>query len=105
MQIWRRLQKNLVMSHACGAGEEVPQHLVKLMLFLKIQGLSYGNSGVQLETVQSVWLTFLITIFCLWFTSRDPWVLRAIWRLWHTFACPCWALGEVYYKGARKQAC
>src|SRR6476620_923562 len=41
------LQKNLVMSHACGAGEEVPQEIVKLMLLLKIQGLSYGNSGVQ----------------------------------------------------------
>lgn len=47
-----QLQVNLVRSHACGTGAEVPQHIVKLMLFLKIQGLSYGNSGVQLETVQ-----------------------------------------------------
>lgn len=47
-----QLQVNLVRSHACGAGFEVPKHIVKLMLFLKIQGLSYGNSGVQLETVQ-----------------------------------------------------
>ena len=31
------LQKNLVMSHACGAGEEVPEEIVKLMLLLKIQ--------------------------------------------------------------------
>ena len=46
------LQKNLVMSHACGAGEEVPQEIVKLMLLLKVQGLSYGNSGVQVDTVQ-----------------------------------------------------
>jgi len=46
------LQKNLVMSHACGAGEEVPQEIVKLMLLLKIQGLSYGHSGVQVETVE-----------------------------------------------------
>ncbi|PKP48127.1 MAG: histidine ammonia-lyase [Bacteroidetes bacterium HGW-Bacteroidetes-12] len=47
-----QLQKNLVMSHACGLGEEVPQEVVQLMLLLKIQGLSYGNSGVQLATVQ-----------------------------------------------------
>jgi len=47
-----QLQVNLVRSHACGVGEEVPQEIVKLILFLKIQGLSYGNSGVQLETVQ-----------------------------------------------------
>ncbi|MEO5569574.1 MAG: histidine ammonia-lyase [Bacteroidia bacterium] len=47
-----QLQVNLVRSHACGVGEEVPHEIVKLMLFLKIQGLSYGNSGVQLTTVQ-----------------------------------------------------
>ena len=46
------LQRNLVMSHACGVGDEVPQEVVKLMLFLKIQSLSYGNSGVQLSTVE-----------------------------------------------------
>jgi histidine ammonia-lyase len=52
LQALGTLQKNLVMSHACGAGEEVPKEIVKLMLLLKIQGLSYGNSGVQVETVQ-----------------------------------------------------
>lgn len=47
-----RLQRNLVLSHACGTGEEVPKAVVRLMLLLKIQGLSYGHSGVQVETVQ-----------------------------------------------------
>lgn len=47
-----QLQKNLVMSHACGTGEEVPQEIVRIMLFLKIQSLSYGHSGVQLKTVE-----------------------------------------------------
>lgn len=47
-----QLQKNLVMSHACGMGERVPQVVVRLMLLLKIQSLSYGNSGVQLQTVE-----------------------------------------------------
>ncbi len=46
------LQKNLVMSHACSIGERVPGEIVKLMLLFKIQSLSYGNSGVQLKTVQ-----------------------------------------------------
>ncbi len=46
------LQHNLVKSHACGMGEEVPQHLVKLMILLKIQSLSYGHSGVRIEVVQ-----------------------------------------------------
>ena len=47
-----KLQENLVMSHACGMGDEVPQEIVKLMLLLKIQALSYGKSGVQLVTVE-----------------------------------------------------
>ena len=47
-----KLQRNLVLSHACGTGEEVPKKIVRLMLLLKVQGLSYGNSGCQLETVQ-----------------------------------------------------
>jgi histidine ammonia-lyase len=46
------LQKNLVMSHACGVGDEVPVEISRLMLLLKIQSLSYGNSGVQVATVQ-----------------------------------------------------
>ncbi len=46
------LQKNLVMSHACGTGERVPNEVVRLMLLLKVQSLSYGNSGVQLATVE-----------------------------------------------------
>ena len=47
-----QLQENLVKSHACGTGEEVPEAIVKIMLLLKIQSLSYGHSGVQLETVE-----------------------------------------------------
>lgn len=46
------LQKNLVMSHACGVGEQVPAEVVRLILLLKIQSLSYGHSGVQLATVE-----------------------------------------------------
>ena len=47
-----KLQENLVMSHACGTGAEVPREIVRLMLFLKIQSLAYGYSGVQLETAE-----------------------------------------------------
>ena len=47
-----RLQENLVKSHACGLGPVVPDEIVRLMLFLKVQSLSYGYSGVQVETVQ-----------------------------------------------------
>ena len=49
-----QLQKNLMMSHACGTGARVPSEIVKLMLFLKAQSLSYGHSGVQLITVERI---------------------------------------------------
>ena len=47
-----QLQENLVMSHACGLGDEVEHDIVKMMLLLKIQGLSYGHSGIALETIE-----------------------------------------------------
>ena len=47
-----QLQYNLLTSHACGMGNEVPADIVKLMLMLKIKSLSYGYSGVQIETVK-----------------------------------------------------
>ena len=46
-----KLQRNLVVSHACGIGDEVPLDVVKIMLLLKIQSLSYGNSAAQLKTI------------------------------------------------------
>lgn len=46
------LQQNLVRSHACGIGDEVPPSVVRIMLFLKIQSLAYGFSGIRLETLE-----------------------------------------------------
>ena len=48
----QELQYNLLRSHACGTGDLVPEKIVKLILLLKVKSLSYGYSGVQLETVQ-----------------------------------------------------
>ena len=48
------LQENLVMSHACGMGDEVKPEVVKLMILLKIKGLSLGYSGISIETVQQL---------------------------------------------------
>ena len=45
------LQKNLVMSHSCGTGDRVPTEIVRIMIMLKVQSLSYGHSGVQVATV------------------------------------------------------
>jgi len=47
-----QLQENLVISHACGTGDKVSDKIVKIMLLLKIQSLSYGHSGIALQTVE-----------------------------------------------------
>lgn len=47
-----KLQVNLVRSHACGMGAEVPQEIVRLMLLLKIKGLALGHSGIALTTLE-----------------------------------------------------
>jgi histidine ammonia-lyase len=49
-----QLQKNLIISHACGTGNLVSEDIVKLMLFLKAHALSLGKSGVQLKTVERI---------------------------------------------------
>ena len=46
------LQQNLLLSHACGLGEEVPEEIVKLMIVLKIKSLAYGYSGIGIEVVK-----------------------------------------------------
>ena len=47
-----QLQRNLVMSHACGSGEPVPAEIVRAMLVLKVQNMAFGHSAVALSTVQ-----------------------------------------------------
>tara|TARA_Y100001954_G_C15799335_1_gene599256 strand:- start:1081 stop:2580 length:1500 start_codon:yes stop_codon:yes gene_type:complete len=46
------LQRNLVLSHACGIGDLVPKEIVKIMLLFKIEALIKGYSSVQLITVE-----------------------------------------------------
>lgn len=48
----RTLQENLLKSHAVGLGEPIPIEISKLMLVLKVNALSQGFSGIQLETIE-----------------------------------------------------
>ena len=47
-----KLQENLIMSHACGVGEQIPSNIVKIMLLLKIISLSRGYSGIGIKTIR-----------------------------------------------------
>lgn len=98
-----QLQENLVMSHACGTGNEVPHDIVKLMLFLKIQGLSYGNSGVQQETVQRLIDFYNNDIFPVVYEQGSLGASGDLAPLAH-LCLPLIGMGEVYYKGKRMTA-
>lgn len=49
-----QLQENLLMSHACGTGDALPEELCRLMLFLKIEGLAKGHSGVSSDLLKAM---------------------------------------------------
>jgi histidine ammonia-lyase len=46
------LQRNLVLSHACGVGPDLPDRVVRLTLMLKIVSLARGHSGVRRDVVE-----------------------------------------------------
>ena len=98
-----QLQKNLVMSHACGAGEEVPLEIVKIMLLLKIQGLSYGNSGVQLLTVNRLIDMFNENILPVVYQQGSLGASGDLAPLAH-LCLPLIGEGEVYYQGKIQSA-
>ena len=93
-----KLQKNLVMSHACGTGEKVPQEIVKIILLLKIQSLSYGFSGVQTLTVQRLIEFFNEDILPVIYTQGSLGASGDLAPLAH-LSLPLLGLGEVYFEG------
>lgn len=95
-----QLQKNLVMSHACGVGEEVPHEIVKIMLLNKIQSLSYGNSGVQLQTVERLIEFFNNDIYPVVYQQGSLGASGDLAPLAH-LCLPLLGLGVVDYKGER----
>ena len=98
-----QLQHNLVMSHACGTGETVRPEIVKLMLLLKIQSLSYGYSGVQLITVQRLADMFNNDVIPVVYQQGSLGASGDLAPLAH-MCLPLIGMGEVYYKGRTRQA-
>ena len=95
-----QLQRNLVISHACGIGDEVPENIIKLMLFLKVQGLSYGHSGVQLQTVQRLLDFYNHNIIPVVYQLGSLGASGDLAPLAH-LALPLLGEGEVYFKGEK----
>ena len=98
-----QLQHNLVMSHACGTGETVRPEIVKLMLLLKIQSLSYGYSGVQLITVQRLIDMFNNDILPVVYQQGSLGASGDLAPLAH-LCLPLIGLGEVMHEGTVRQS-
>ncbi|HLS11297.1 MAG TPA: histidine ammonia-lyase [Flavobacteriaceae bacterium] len=98
-----QLQENLVMSHACGTGEKVPKDIVRIMLLLKVQSLSYGYSGVQVATVQRLIDLFNEDILPVIYTQGSLGASGDLAPLAH-LSLPLLGKGELYYKGEIRDA-
>ena len=98
-----QLQHNLVMSHACGTGERVRPEIVKLMLLLKVQCLSYGHSGAQLATVQRLVDMFNNDVIPIVYQQGSLGASGDLAPLAH-MCLPLIGMGEVLYNGEVRQA-
>ena len=95
------LQRNLVLSHACGLGEEVPIIIVKRMLLLKVLGLSHGSSGVQLLTIERLLYFFNNDIIPVVYQQGSLGASGDLSPLAH-MSLPLIGEGDVYYKGEKR---
>ena len=98
-----KLQNNLVLSHACGTGDEVPNEVVKIMLLLKVQSLSYGHSGVQLKTVDRLIEMFNKNILPVVYQQGSLGASGDLAPLAH-LSLPLLGEGEVYFEGKKKKS-
>lgn len=98
-----KLQYNLVVSHACGMGDEVSQDIVRLMLLLKIQALSRGYSGVRVETVERLIAMYNHHVIPVVYQLGSLGASGDLSPLAH-LSLPLLGLGEVYHKGIKRPA-
>ncbi len=94
------LQVNLIMSHACGVGERVPNDIVKIMILLKIQNMSYGYSGCKLDTVERMIDFFNNDVYPIVYMQGSLGASGDLVPLAH-LCLPMLGMGEVEYQGQR----
>lgn len=93
-----KLQRNLVVSHACGIGDLVPLDVVKLIVSLKINNLSQGYSGVRLELIKKLANLFNANVYPVIHQLGSLGASGDLAPLAH-MSLPLLGLGEVHYKG------
>ncbi len=95
------LQHNLVVSHAAGMGDLVPQEVLRIMLLLKIQSLSYGHSAVREVVVQRLIDFYNADVLPVVFELGSLGASGDLAPLAH-LSLPLIGLGEVWHEGRRQ---
>ncbi|HEY0978875.1 MAG TPA: histidine ammonia-lyase [Flavobacteriales bacterium] len=95
-----QLQKNLVMSHACGSGEPVGEDIVRAMLVLKVQNMAFGHSAVAPATVQRLMDLYNNDVLPVVYERGSLGASGDLAPLAH-LSLPLIGLGEVVVKGKR----
>ena len=98
-----QLQENLVLSHACGMGNEVPQDIVKLMLLLKVKNFVYGNSGISLQVTERLISFYNQNILPVVYQLGSLGASGDLAPLAH-LSLPLLNKGEVYINGVKRNA-
>jgi histidine ammonia-lyase len=98
-----QLQYNLLKSHSCGMGEHVPLPIIRLMMMLKVKSLSYGHSGVQIDTVKRLVDMHNADILPVIYTQGSLGASGDLAPLSH-LSLPLIGLGEVWVDGKIRQA-
>ncbi len=99
----QKLQENLVVSHACGTGDEVPEEIVRIMLLLKIRNLSFGHSGIQRQTIERLIEFYNRDILPVVYQQGSLGASGDLAPLAH-LSLPLLGLGEVNFGGKRMTA-
>jgi histidine ammonia-lyase len=98
-----RLQQNLILSHAVGAGGEVPREIISLMLLLKANGLAVGRSGVRPVIIEYLIRFYNERVFPIVCTKGSLGASGDLAPLAH-LTLPMIGLGEVHYQGVKIRA-
>jgi histidine ammonia-lyase len=94
------LQKNLLMSHACGVGSPFTDEIVRGMMVLRINALIKGYSGIRLCTLEKMVELLNKDVCPVVFEKGSLGASGDLAPLSH-MSLPIIGLGEVYYHGKR----
>ena len=99
----QQLQKNLVMSHACGSGDPLPTDIVRAMLILKVQNMAFGHSAVAPATVKRLIDMYNADMLPIVYERGSLGASGDLAPLAH-LSLPLLGLGEVFFQGKRMKS-